>query len=220
MSRLEQTPNNTAAKDFICLGCQQGFELKSKRGLFGNKVSDGAYESMLASIRSETCPSLLLLSYSPAFQVQQLVAIPSRFLVAEIVVPRKPLGTHCRRAGWQGCNLNIGLLPPEGRITCVTEFKPLPPEQIKIAWDRTAFLNEVDAAARGWLALVMGLIRRLQKDQFTLHDLYALEAEAKSAFPKNIHIKAKLRQQLQRLRDLGWLEFEGHGKYRLVGDTH
>ncbi|MDD5405163.1 MAG: Dam-replacing domain protein, partial [Sulfuricella sp.] len=70
--------------------------------------------------------------------------------------------------------------------------------------------------ARGWLAVTMGLVRRLRKDQFSLDDLYAFEPEAKAAFPRNAHVKAKLRQQLQRLRDLGWLEFEARGKYRLA----
>lgn len=213
---LQQTPNNTAAKDFVCLRCGQGFELKSKRGAFGNMVADGAYESMLATVRSATRPNLLLLRYSSDFQVRQLIAVPGRFLVEEIVVPRKPLGPHCRRAGWQGCNLNIGLLPPEGRIVCINEFETLPVEQIKAAWDRTAFLDEVAAEARGWLAVTMGLVRRLRKDQFSLDDLYAFEPEAKAAFPRNAHVKAKLRQQLQRLRDLGWLEFEARGKYRLA----
>ena len=213
---LEQTPNNTAARDFVCHGCKQGFELKSKLGAFGNMVTDGAYNSMLKAVRSENCPNLLLLSYSPDYQVRHLVAIPRRFLIEEIVVPRKPLGSHCRRAGWQGCNLNIGLLPPDGLINCVHEYNALPVEHIQMEWNRTAFLDDIKLGARGWLAVTMKLIRQLQKDQFTLQDLYKLELEAQKAFPQNSHVRAKLRQQLQILREQRWLNFEGNGNYHLI----
>lgn len=197
----------------------QGFELKSKRGAFGNMVVNGAYETMLKAVRSENCPNLLLLSYSPNFEVRHLVAIPRRFLVEEIVVPRKPLGAHCRRAGWQGCNLNIGLLPSDGLIKCVYEFNSLPVEKIQMEWNRTAFLDEIKPEARGWLAVTMRLVRQLKKDSFALQDLYDLEQEAQRAFPKNSHVKAKLRQQLQILRDQGWINFVGNGQYILTSDS-
>ena len=213
---LERTPNNTVARDFVCRGCLQGFELKSKCGLFGNMVVNGAYKSMLKAVRSENCPNLLLLSYSPQFEVRQLIAIPRRFLVEEIVIPRNPLGAHCRRAGWQGCNLNIGLLPPDGQVTCVSEFHSLPIEHIQFEWNRTAFLDEIKPGARGWLAVTMKLIRQLKKTQFTLQDLYTLEVEAQKAFPQNSHVRAKLRQQLQVLRNKGWLNFVGNGIYYLT----
>ncbi|MBZ5564268.1 MAG: hypothetical protein LAP13_17830 [Acidobacteriia bacterium] len=32
--------------------------------------------------------------------------------------------------------------------------------------------------------------------------------------PDNLHVRDKIRQQLQRLRDLGLVEFLGGGKYR------
>lgn len=213
---LKRTPNNTSAKDFVCDRCTYGFEVKSKRGLFGGHVVDGAYQTMLTAVRSGTGSHLVLLSYTLDYQVREVITVPRRFLVEEIVIPRKPLGSHCRRAGWQGCNLNIGMLPPDGRIVCFANFEKLPVDKIKAAWDRTAFLDDYSSSTRGWLAVTMGLIRRLAKDQFNLTDLYGLEAEASKIFPKNTHIRAKMRQQLQRLRDIGWLRFEGKGNYSIT----
>lgn len=213
---LARTPNNTSVRDFVCTPCGYGFELKAKQGPFGGRVADGAYQTMLASIRSDTCPHLLLLSYTADYRVQDVTAVPQQFLVEEIVLPRKPLGPHCRRAGWQGCNLNIGMLPPDGRIKCVANFAKLPEATIREAWKQTEFLEECKSSKRGWLAVTMGLVRRLNKDTFSLGELYELEAEARRIFPNNRHIKEKLRQQLQHLRDKGWLRFEGSGFYRVT----
>jgi type II restriction enzyme len=214
---LERTKNNSSAKDFVCKICDHGFELKSKLGAFGNKVVDGAYQSMLASIRSGKGSHLVLLSYTSEYTVRDVVAVPRHFLIEEIVIPRKPLGQHCRRAGWQGCTLNIGLLPSDGRISCVSNFKPISSDVIGKAWNEAAFLDGFDSKARGWLAVTMGLIRRLNSSRFSLRDLYALEDDAKSAFPQNEHVREKLRQQLQKLRDIGWLRFEGKGHYTVAG---
>jgi type II restriction enzyme len=220
LAPLHKTANNTKAKDFVCHACAQGFELKSKRGAFHNRVVDGAYHAMLAAVEASKAPNLLLLSFSDDFRVKDLVAVPNRFLVKEIIIPRKPLGAHCRRAGWQGCSLDIGLLPPEGRIPCVKDFAFIPGERIKRVWDKTAFLDRGERASRGWLTVTMSLVRRLKKERFVLADLYALENLAQRVFPDNRHVKAKLRQQLQALRDVGWLEFEGKGKYRLLAEKN
>jgi len=210
---VTKTPNNTRSRDFECSECNYAFELKSKRGQFGALVADGAYQSMLESIRSDTPPHLILLSYTSDFLVKELVAIPQRFLVEEIVIPRRPLGSHCRRAGWQGCNLNLGILPPESRVPCISNFERVPSELIRSNWNKTAFLDALDGLSRSWMAVTMGLVRRLGKQRFSLVDLYGLEAIASRAFPNNSNVRAKLRQQLQVLRDVGWLKFEGNGYY-------
>lgn len=212
---LQRTPNNTRALDFLCRTCTQGFELKSKRGIFGQTVPDGAYASMLSRIRSGQSTNLILLGYTADYVTRSVLAIPNRFLIEEIVVPRKPLGEHCRRAGWQGCNINIGLLPPEGRIVCVHEFQAIPQDEIRKNWERTAFLEDRTGVSRSWLAVTMGIVSRIKFEYFTLADVYRAENELESLFPNNKNIRAKVRQQLQILRDKGWLSFLGKGRYAI-----
>jgi type II restriction enzyme len=213
--RLQRMPNNTKALDFLCGSCAQGFELKSKRGPFGQIVPDGAYASMLSRIRSVQGASLILLGYTESYATRSVVTIPSRFLVEEIIVPRKPLGDHCRRAGWQGCNINIGLLPPEARIVCVHDFLPMSQNEIRRNWARTAFLERGNAESRGWLAVVMGIVSIIELEEFALAHVYGAENELARLFPNNRNIKAKIRQQLQILRDKGWLSFLGDGRYAI-----
>lgn len=211
---LDKTPNNTKALDFHCASCRRPFELKSSKSKFGNRVVDGAYESMIAAIRSDRQPNLFLLSYRLPFTVSDLVVLPRRFIVEPMVIARKPLAPTARRAGWVGCNLDLGIIPKSALIPCIVNGKSVPHEQIRESWSKTEMLEECGCNARTWLAVTLGIIERLHKPSFTLYDVYAYEAHASRLFPNNKNIKAKLRQQLQVLRDMGFVEFQGHGLYK------
>jgi type II restriction enzyme len=52
---------------------------------------------------------------------------------------------------------------------------------------------------------------------FSLDDAYAFEDRLQRLYPGNRNVRPKIRQQLQVLRDRGWLEFTGRGRYRLRG---
>jgi type II restriction enzyme len=52
--------------------------------------------------------------------------------------------------------------------------------------------------------------------EFSLYDLYAMEESFKAAYPENKNVRAKVRQQLQVLRDNGYVRFDGKGKYSLL----
>ena len=57
---------------------------------------------------------------------------------------------------------------------------------------------------------------RTGRPDFTLTDLYAFEARLSALHPANRHVRPKIRQQLQVLRDRGWLAFgERRGRYRV-----
>ncbi len=61
----------------------------------------------------------------------------------------------------------------------------------------------------------MTCIERLAKKQFCLNEVYDFEGSLRKKYPANKHIKAKIRQQLQVLRDIGYLDFIARGVYRL-----
>ena len=52
------------------------------------------------------------------------------------------------------------------------------------------------------------------RPEFTLADVYAHEAALAALYPGNNNVRPKIRQQLQVLRDQGWLTFSGRGIYR------
>ena len=73
-----------------------------------------------------------------------------------------------------------------------------------------------EISARGWLLDIMRSIEKLGKRDFTLDDMYAFEKELSLIHPDNKHVKDKIRQQLQVLRDKGYLDFISRGYYHLT----
>ena len=215
---LNQYPNNTPVGDFFCPKCTEQFELKAKRDAFGARIVDGEYRTMLRRLRSSEVPNLFALNYVlPQGLVQNLFVIPSHFFVPEIVERRKPLARTARRAGWTGCNILFGRIPQAGRVSLVSEGRPVSKPAVLTAWQRTLFLREQKKVeARGWTLDVMRCIEQLRKSQFNLADVYSFESQLSILHAHNRHVRAKIRQQLQVLRDAGYLEFMGHGQYRVV----
>jgi len=63
---------------------------------------------------------------------------------------------------------------------------------------------------------VLNVVRVIGQEEFSLDDVYARSGELARLHPQNLHVHDKIRQQLQRLRDLGFVEFQGRGIYRLT----
>ncbi len=62
---------------------------------------------------------------------------------------------------------------------------------------------------------VLTAVRELGKERFGLEEIYAKEGELARMHPENRHVRDKIRQQLQVLRDKGFLEFVERGEYRV-----
>lgn len=62
----------------------------------------------------------------------------------------------------------------------------------------------------------MACIDRLKARTFSLDDVYASEPQLAALYPSNNNVRPKIRQQLQVLRDNGYIEFLGNGNYRLT----
>jgi type II restriction enzyme len=54
---------------------------------------------------------------------------------------------------------------------------------------------------KGWILDIMNIIESLDKKEFSLKEIYAYEKDLEKLHPENKNIKAKIRQQLQFLRD-------------------
>lgn len=65
-----------------------------------------------------------------------------------------------------------------------------------------------------WEKDVFGCLEKLDGDVFTLQEVYSYENYLSSLHPKNQNIEAKIRQQLQYLRDIGLVEFTRPGIYK------
>jgi len=205
-------------KDFVCERCVQPYQLKAQKSPFHSLVADAAYGNFLAAVNSGTAPNLVLLHYDlPRCRVINLDVIPRFFLNPSCVIPRKPLPPSARRAGWVGCDISLERLPPDARIEIVREENVVEQEKVYESFRRFAsLLFDRGSEERGWTSDILRCVKALDKKSFSLHQVYEFEKELKKLHPENKWVRAKIRQQLQVLRDNKILKFVGPGKYELV----
>jgi type II restriction enzyme len=214
--KLSQFPANQPVADFFCQACAEEFELKSQKKAFGRRITDGAFRTMCERVASNNNPNLLLLNYDlPRRTVLNVTVVPKHFFVREIIEERRPLAETARRAGWVGCNILLDQIPVAGRIDIVRNEQLRPKDVVLASWHKTKFLRDESADGRGWLIEVLKCVEALGKSTFTLGEVYAFEGRLSSLYPSNRHVRQKIRQQLQVLRDHGLLEFMSPGNYRL-----
>jgi type II restriction enzyme len=217
-SDINKYPNNRPVADFYCSNCKEEYELKSKQGSVGAKMVDGAYHTMIERLGSSNNPNFFILNYSlHSLEVLNFFVVPKYFFVPEIIEKRKPLLSTARRAGWVGCNILLDYIPQAGKIFIVREGAVEPKDKVLLNWKKTLFLREeMENNTKGWLLDIMLCIEKLGCREFSLAEIYAFEEILGKKYPNNHHIKDKMRQQLQILRDRGYLEFTNRGNYRLI----
>jgi type II restriction enzyme len=209
-------PNNSPVADFFCASCNEEYELKSQKSVFGNKVLDGAFRTKCARLAANNNPNLFLLNYDrQQLSVTNLFVVPKHFFIREIIEERKPLAATARRAGWVGSHIRLDRIPQSGKIFIVRAGQIQPKEIVLAEWNKTLFLRGEGQEARGWLIEVMKCIESIGKREFDISDVYAFEEQLSQLYPDNQNVRPKIRQQLQFLRDRGYLEFASRGFYRL-----
>jgi type II restriction enzyme len=207
-------PPNQPVADFFCAACKEEYELKSQKTKFGNRVTDGAFRTMCQRLAANNNPNLLLLKYDlKRFGVTDLFVVPKHFFI--IIQERKPLAETARRAGWIGCNILLSQIPDSGKIFFIRDGQEQPKKSVLAQWQKTLFLRDEGVEARGWLIEVMKCVELVGKHEFQLDDVYTFESKLSQLYPNNRHVKQKIRQQLQVLRDRGYLDFVSRGFYRL-----
>ncbi len=211
---ISNLDNNMPVADLQCDYCGEIYELKSKQGKIGNKINDGAYATMLERINSSSNPDLFVMSYSKDYQVTDLILIPKFFFVESIIEKRKPLAPTARRAGWIGCNIVFCNVPTQGRIRIIENQKVYDTKEIVENYAQIKRLQTNNLESRGWLMDVLNCVNEINTSNFSLQDVYAFVEQLQEKHINNHNIEAKIRQQLQILRDKGFIEFTTRGRYR------
>jgi type II restriction enzyme len=89
-------------------------------------------------------------------------------------------------------------------------------DEVLDKWSKTEFVKSTNnIEAKGWLLDVLVCVERIKKKEFSLDEVYAFEGVLKAKHPLNNNVRAKIRQQLQFLRDKNVIEFLGRGHYRM-----
>ena len=211
---LRPAPANSEAVDFSCPECGSTFQLKSQSARFSRRIVDAAYAAMIRAILENRTPNLIALHYdSASWQVRNAILVPKFTFPLSAIEKRKPLGLAARRAGWVGCNILLDQIPPDGKIPLIEDGIIASIDSVRQRYASLRGLQNLSAESRGWTLDVLRVVRQLNSKQFRLADVYQYEAELRAVHPGNMHVRAKIRQQLQSLRDMGFIEFLGEGEY-------
>jgi type II restriction enzyme len=214
-SRLITSANNTQAIDFVCPQCGASYQLKAGKRWNERRIPDAGYDAMIAALRSDRIPNLMVMQYSQNWFVENLMLVPSFFFSLAAVEKRRPLGPLARRAGWVGCNILLHTISEYGKIRLITDGEIHEPQMIRNQYKLTQPLRKLDVGVRGWTLDVLRILQELRTPTFTLDAVYGFEQKLSELYPKNRHIRDKIRQQLQVLRDLQFIEFLGAGRYKI-----
>lgn len=215
--RLIRLPNNEQAIDFSCPLCSATYQLKATRQKIQNKIMDAGYNAMVRSLLEDKFPHLFIMHYTlPTNCVENLLVIPKHLLSLSAIEKRKPLSSTARRAGWVGCNIILDHIPPDGRINLISSGVIAPSHIVRSKFKKTLPLTTIPLIKRGWTLDVLNGLRSLGRTEFSLNEIYSLLEKALSILhPENRYIRPKIRQQLQILRNLGYLSFLRKGFYKI-----
>lgn len=206
--------NNAPVADMECDNCGEIFELKSKEGTIGKKITDGAYLTMIGRITSITNPELFVMLYSSDYYVTDFIFIPKFFFVPQIIEKRRPLSSTARRAGWTGCNILYSEIPQQGKIDIVKDGVVKSKEEIVKSYAQIKKLETQNITSRSWLFDVLNCVNSIETKEFYLQEIYEYSEILQKKHINNHNVEAKIRQQLQFLRDKGFIEFIDRGYYR------
>lgn len=177
---------------------------------------DAGYDAMMKAVRSDAVPNLLVMQYSASWHVNNLMLVPSFFFSPSSIEKRKPLGPSARRAGWVGCNILLSAIAPEGKLSLISNGVPAEVTSVRRQYQQVRPLSRIGVTKRGWTLDVLNVVSQFGNRPFDLSEVYGFETHFAALHPENHNIKAKIRQQLQELRDLGLLSFLSRSRYVLI----
>lgn len=214
--RLKDLPRNTPAFDYTCGRCKSMFQLKSQSKVLTGCLIGSSYAKFIDEIKQDRTPNLFALHYKLLeWRVENLILIPHFAFPLSAIEKRKPLSPTAERKGWTGYYIRLNAIPVDARIQVVSAGVPKPIDDVRAQYARIRPLETIKAKQRGWTLDVLNAVRSLGKLEFTLSEIYNSETDLARAHPENRHVRPKIRQQLQVLRDLKLLDFLGGGNYRL-----
>lgn len=214
---IRHADTNAPVKDFVCEYCKSQYELKSKKNStssFSSSVADGVYQTMISRITSLDNPNFFFLHYD-CNKVNNLIIVPKCFFVPSVIEKRKPLSANARRSGWLGCNILLNNIPNTAKIPIIVDGVARDKQRVLSDYKKVYSLQSNSLEGRGWLVDMFSCLELLNQE-FTLQDVYSFADNLQRKHPLNNHVHAKMRQQLQILRDKGFVEFKGNGRYKKV----
>ncbi len=215
--KLSGQKNNKKVSDFLCKKCLEDFEQKASKNKFKWKTIAGEYNTYIEKLKEKDKPNFFFLHYiDKKYLVEDFFVVPKYFFVPEIIEKRAKWLKN--RPNYYMCSILFWKIPNSWKIYYIEDWKEISKEKILEKWQKTAFLKEIkQIKSKWWILDIMNIVESLNKQKFSLNEVYAFEKDLEKLHPENKNIKAKIRQQLQFLRDKWYLKFlEKRGNYKVL----
>jgi type II restriction enzyme len=172
---------------------------------------------MVKAVQSDEAPSFYFMQYDLAtWRVRNLLLVPHFAFPLSAIIRRNPTTPKGRGKPWIGCNFALNRIHSDARISVVSEEAITSATEVRERFSLVRKQVEgLTVKQRGWRLDVLRVIQSLGKNEFSTSDAYAFERELEQLHPGNRNIKAKIRQQLQELRDRNLLLHVGRNCWRL-----
>lgn len=214
-NRLDPEKANAQVSDFLCPECVERYQLKSQSKKLGGRILGSNYQKMLDAVLGNRSPNFFLLHYQiPEWIVRNLLVIPRFAISPSVIIKRPPLSATAERKNWTGYILDVALIPSSAKIPLIVEGAEIPRRVIREQFARIAKIQTLKPEQRGWTLDVLRCVEAQPNEVFTNDDIYAFESDLAKLYPGNRHIRDKIRQQLQVLRDRGLLRQPARGQWR------
>ncbi len=224
---LKKYNDNTPVYDFYCdhsdeiitnqIFNRENFQLKSQSKPISNRVIGAEYNKTIQSLKNGNFPSLILLSYDiKTHQVTEVIFVNRMAITKSSIKPRKPLSENAKRSNWQGCYIDLKAIPKIGFIWVIKNNSIRKKDYVMKEWERVSSVLQGSFTKRTWISDIIKCLDILP-EKFTLKDVYKkCEKHLSKLHPNNKHIKEKIRQQLQILRNKNFIIFDGSGVYSKI----
>jgi len=169
---------------------------------------------MMREIRAQNPPALMLLQYDPMWTVRRLLAIHPVFLTPKVV--RKRGRALTARPNYWMCSLDLTVIPADGKIIVVGDGEARPTAETRKAFRESKRFEDIPLAKRGWPALILSFVRKIGSEYFTIDDVMRFEEQMHAVYPENSHKREKVRQQLQVLMALGYIDRVSPGEFKVL----
>ena len=198
---------NTQVSDFLCPDCVERYQLKSHSKKLGAGILGSNYQKMLDAVLGNKAPNFFLLHYQmPEWMARNLLLIPRFAISPSVIIKRKALSASAKRHDWTGYVLNVRLIPDSAKIPLIVDGAEIDRREVREQYSRIARLQALKPEQRGWTLDVLRCVESQPNPVFANDDIYVFEHDLAKLCPGNRHIKDKIRQQLQVLRDRGLLK--------------
>jgi hypothetical protein len=212
---LSRQAANTGVIDYLCPKCAERYQLKSQSKKIGSTMAGSNYQKMFEAIVAGFAPNFFLMHYGlPEWLVRDLLVVPKFTITRSAIVLRAPLRASARRKGWEGYTLDLRQIPSAAKIPLVTAGVEREPADVRADFARIAPVREMKTDQRGWTLDLLRCVEKFGTSEFTTEQSYEFESHLAALHPDNRHVRDKIRQQLQVLRDLGFLEHIEKGRWR------